>query len=514
MRLRSHLSGRWQDGAGAGTPLLDPVTGEELARASGDGLDLASALDFARAVGGPALRALTFAERAGLLAGIAATLTENRARYADIALRNSGSTAADAAFDIDGGIGTLKYYASLGRKLGDRRALVEPGDEQPTRDENFRALHLWTPVRGVAVHINAFNFPSWGLWEKVAVALLAGVPCLAKPATATAWLSHEMVADVMAAGPLPDGALSLLCGGGRDLMNHLRPGDLVAFTGSADTAERLRAHPNVIRHNIRFAVEADSLNLCCLGPEVTPEHPEFALFIREIVREMTVKAGQKCTAIRRVLVPRDRLDAALSGLTKALGSVVAGDPRDPAVTLGPLVNTAQRAAAEEGLARLRAECRVAWTADTPPGACAFPPTVLVCDAPATAEAAHSVEVFGPLVTLMPYDDTEQAVALALRGGGSLVASLFTRDDDFALEMTLAIAAAHGRVLIVDESIGKSQSGHGVVMPQCVHGGPGRAGGGEELGGPRGLRFYMQRTAVQANRGRIAALTERAATAAL
>ncbi|MGQ9370425.1 3,4-dehydroadipyl-CoA semialdehyde dehydrogenase [Azospirillum sp. ST 5-10] len=516
MRLQSYLAGRWQDGAGAGTPLVDPVTGEELARASGDGLDLAAALAHARDVGGPALRRLTFAERGRLLADVAGVLADQKARYAEIALRNSGSTAGDSAFDIDGGIGTVKYYAGLGRRLGDARVLAEPGDEQLTRDEAFRAMHLWTPVHGVAVHINAFNFPSWGLWEKVAVALLAGVPCLAKPATATAWLAHEMVRDVVAAGVLPDGALSLLCGGGRDLMDHLRPGDVVAFTGSADTAARLRAHPNVIRSTIRFAVEADSLNLCCLGPEVTPDDPEFALFVREVVREMTVKAGQKCTAIRRVLVPRRHLDAAVAALGAALAKVVVGDPRDPAVTMGPLVSAAQQAAARDGLERLAAETRVAVDGGpaVPASGCFVGPTLLVCDAPRQARAVHEVEVFGPVATVMPYDDADDAVDLALRGGGSLAASLFSRDEGFAADFTLAIAAAHGRVLIVDESVGKTHSGHGVVMPQCVHGGPGRAGGGEELGGLRGLRLYLQRTAVQGSRGRLAALAARAAVATL
>ena len=296
IRLQSYLAGRWQDGAGPGTPLKDPVTAEVLATASGDGLDMAEALDFGRTKGGPALRALTFAQRAGLINAVAAVLTENRDRYNAIAQANSGNTAGDAMLDVDGGIGTLKDYASLGRKLGEVHTLTEAGGDQLSKDENFRSLHLWTTVNGVAVHINAFNFPSWGLWEKAAVSLLAGVPCLAKPATATAWLAYEMVKDVIAKEVLPDGALSLLCGGGRDLMEHVKPGDVVAFTGSADTALSLRAHPNVLASNIRFAVEADSLNLCALGPDAGPDSPEFAAFVKEVTREITVKAGQKCTA--------------------------------------------------------------------------------------------------------------------------------------------------------------------------------------------------------------------------
>lgn len=522
MRLQSFLAGRWQDGAGDGTVLRDPVNGEELARASADGLDVDEALSYAREKGGPALRALTFAERAGLIADVAATLVANRDKYGEIALKNSGNTAADAAMDIDGGIGTLKYYAGLGRRLGETRLLAEDGSDQLTRDENFRAAHIWTPVRGVAVHINAFNFPSWGLWEKAAVSLLSGVPFLAKPATATAWLAAEMVRDVVDAGILPDGAISLLCGGGRDLMDKLQPGDVVAFTGSADTALHLRSNPNVLRHNVRFTTEADSLNLCCLGPDVTPDMDEWKLFVREVVREMTSKAGQKCTAIRRILAPRALADQASAALADALGMITVGDPRDEAVRMGPLVSKSQQAAAREGLARLTAEAKVAFGGDAdfaPEGVdgakgCFVQPTLLVCDRPAEAVAPHEIEVFGPVATVMPYDDVEQAGALARRGGGSLAASVFTTDDAFAADFSAEIAVAHGRVLVVDASIGKSHSGHGVVMPQCVHGGPGRAGGGEELGGLRGLRFYHQRTAIQTSQARLARLTENAATVAL
>lgn len=443
-------------------------------------------------------------------------------KYAEIALRNSGNTAADATLDIDGGIGTLKYYAGLGRSLGETHLLAEAGSDRLTRDENFRAGHVWTPVRGVAVHINAFNFPSWGLWEKAAVSLLSGVPFLAKPATATAWLAAEMVRDVVDADILPDGAMSLLCGGGRDLMDMLQPGDVVAFTGSADTALHLRANPNVLRHNIRFGVEADSLNLCCLGPDVTPDMEEWGLFVREVVREMTSKAGQKCTAIRRILVPRAMARQATEALAEALGKITVGDPRNEGVRMGPLVSKAQQAAARDGLDRLKAEATVAFGGDAdfaPEGvdgtkACFVQPTLLVCDQPSAATAVHEVEVFGPVATLMPYDDVEQAGALARRGGGSLAASVFTADDDFAADFSVEIAAAHGRILVVDATIGKGHSGHGVVMPQCVHGGPGRAGGGEELGGLRGLRFYHQRTAIQTSQARLARLAETAATVTL
>ncbi len=513
IRLQSYLAGRWQDGSGAGTQLRDPVSGVVLALACGDGLDTAQALDFARATGGPALRAMTFAQRAGLINAVAGVLTANRERYNAIAQANSGNTAADSMLDVDGGIGTLKYYASLGRKLGEVHTLTEAGLDQLSKDEAFRSLHLWTTLHGVAVHINAFNFPSWGLWEKVAVSLLAGMPCVAKPATATAWLAYEMVKDVAAAGMLPEGALSLLCGGGRDLMQHLKPGDVVAFTGSAETALGLRSHPNVLSSNIRFAVEADSLNLCALGPDAGPDSAEFAAFIKEVAREMTVKAGQKCTAIRRILVPRQRLDAVIESLAAALAKVRRGDPRDSDVRMGPLVNEAQVKAALAGLARLKTETRVVIDGGEPSG-CFLAPTVLLCETPETASLVHQIEVFGPVATLMPYDSVEQAITLALKGGGSLAASVFSGDAAFTAAFVPAIATAHGRVLVVDAAIVSSHTGHGVVMPQCIHGGPGRAGGGEELGGLRGLRFYMQRTAIQGNRATLEALAAGSAVVAL
>ncbi|ARJ66613.1 phenylacetic acid degradation bifunctional protein PaaZ [Magnetospirillum sp. ME-1] len=514
IRLQSYLAGRWQDGAGSGAQLKDPVSGEVLATASGDGLDMAEALAHARTTGGPALRALTFAQRAGLINAVAGVLAENRERYNSIALANSGNTAVDAALDVDGGIGTLKYYASIGRKLGEARILAEASDDQLTKDEAFRGRHIWTSSAQVAVHINAFNFPSWGLWEKAAVSLLAGVPFLAKPATATCFLAYEMVKDVVAAGVLPEGALSLLCGGGRDLMDHLKPGDVVAFTGSADTALQLRSHPNVIASNIRFAVEADSLNLCALGPDAAPDSAEFAAFIKEVSREMTVKAGQKCTAIRRVLVPRDRTDAVVEGLKAALAKAVMGDPRTEGVRMGPLVSRSQAQAAWAGLAALKAEAEVVAGGGNDDGGCFVAPTLLLCNDPLAAKAIHEIEVFGPVATLMPYDGVEQAVDLARKGGGSLAASVFSSDSAFLVGFVPAIATHHGRVLVVDGSVASSHSGHGVVMPHCVHGGPGRAGGGEELGGLRGLRFYMQRSAVQGSRAMLDAMTEGAAVVAL
>ena len=495
MKLANYVSGEWVEGKGDGTSLIDPSTGEELARASSDGVDVAAALDFARTTGGPTLRALSYAERAAALRAVADVLGENRDKYFATAQANSGNTQIDAMIDIDGGIGTLKYFASIGKGLGDARAFKDGSLEHLGKDENFRATHISVPLTGVAVHINAFNFPSWGLWEKAAVSLLAGVPVLAKPATATALLSFDMVRDVVAAGVLPAGALSLICGNARNLLDHVTGFDAVAFTGSAETAQYLRATPAVIAGAPRFNVEADSLNTSLLGPDAGPGSAEFDLFVREVAREMTVKAGQKCTAIRRALVPSSTLDAVSEALAARLARTVVGNPRNETVTMGPIVNKAQQQSVLDGIDALATET-VAVTGgtvdplDADAATASFvAPTLLRCDDPKGASAVHEVEVFGPVATLMPYDDAADAYRLAGLGGGSLAASVFTGDDDFAADAALGLAPNHGRVLVVDESVGKSSTGHGIVMPMCVHGGPGRAGGGEELGGLRGFALF-------------------------
>jgi len=518
MKLANYVEGKWQEGSGDGTPLVDPVTGDELAQASAEGIDLRAALRYSRDTGGPNLRAMSYAERAALLKSAADVLSANRDRYNEISLKNSGATAADCRFDVDGGIGTLKYYAALGRGLGDASFLMEPGSDQLAKEGGFESAHILTPVTGVAVHINAFNFPSWGLWEKVAVALLSGVPAFAKAATATSWLSQAMVQDVVEARILPTGALSLICAGGHDLMEHLEPGDLIAFTGSADTAAGLRSHPRVAANGIRFNVEADSLNTAILGPDAAPGSAECDALLREVRRETTLKAGQKCTAIRRILVPAEHIDTIESALVEELGGIKVGDPRNEDVRMGPLVNKSQQRAARQGLESLQRDARVVLgggerfellDADPERGAF-FPITLLRCDDPAGAESVHKVEVFGPVATLMPYRTPDEAFATTARGQGSLVTSVFTADPDFASEAATALGPWHGRLALIDGSVAKANPGHGVVMPQCTHGGPGRAGGGEELGGLRALRFYHQRTAVQAAGERLEALRARAA----
>ena len=517
MKLASYVGGGWVEGGGRGVALTDPVLGDELARASSEGIDIGAAMDYARKTGGPALRRLSFAQRAGLLKEIADTLGANRDGYFETALANSGNTKTDSAIDIDGGIGTVKFFARLGESLGETRNLRDGGFDRLARDEAFQAMHLSVPIEGVAIHINAFNFPSWGLWEKAAVALLAGVPVLAKPATATALLTYRMVRDVIEAGVLPAGALSLVCGSARGLTEHVTGADAIAFTGSAETANALRAHPGVIASAVRFNVEADSLNTSLLGPDAKQGTAEFDLFVREVAREMTQKAGQKCTAIRRALVPAALMDDVAGAIDARLAKTVTGDPRNETVTMGPIVNKTQQQAVLGAIGRLKEEAKVITgdgdfqPVDADADVSSFvPPTLLRCDHPKDARAVHEVEAFGPVCTLMPYGNAQEAYDLAGRGGGSLTASVFTADEAFAAEATLGLGANHGRVLVVDESIGKSQTGHGIVMPMCVHGGPGRAGGGEELGGLRGLRFYHQRLAVQGRGDWLKAMAEGAA----
>jgi 3,4-dehydroadipyl-CoA semialdehyde dehydrogenase len=517
-QLESYLAGRWLRGDGVETKLVDPVRGDELATASAKGLDLKGALEHARSKGEPALRAMSYAERAKLIGALADVLTANRARYEQIAIANSGNTKLDAAIDIDGGIGTLKYYARLGANLGETRILL---DEKPVRlakAENFQAIHLMVPRRGVAIHINAFNFPSWGLWEKAAVALLAGMPVVAKPASATALLAHAMVKDVIAAKTLPDGALSLLCGGAGDLLSHLTSDDVIAFTGSADTARGIRGHANVVSKSVPVNIEADSINAALLAPGEAAGSPAFDAFVREVTREMTVKAGQKCTAIRRVFVAADKADAVTEALAAKLKGTKLGDPRDEATRMGPLVTRGQQAAAFGGIQQLASEATIVCGGPQAPAldgidrdkSAFVAPTLLKAKDADSAKAVHEVEIFGPAATVIAYRDEREAAALVARGGGSLVASVYGEDKDFLARIVNEIAPSHGRILAVDPSIASTHTGHGIVMPQCNHGGPGRAGAGEELGGLNGLRFYHQRLAVQGSSDLLASLQAKAA----
>jgi 3,4-dehydroadipyl-CoA semialdehyde dehydrogenase len=501
--LQSYLSGRWQRGDGVETELRNPVTGELLATASGRGLDGSAALEHARRLGGPALQELNYAQRAKLLSQIADALTANRTKYEDIAIANSGNTRGDAAIDIDGGIGTLKYYARLGTGLGEARSLLDQGPVRLAKAENYQAIHLLIPRRGVALHINAFNFPSWGLWEKASVALLAGVPVLAKPASSTSLLAVEMVRDVLASGLLPQGSLSILCGSAGDLVSHLTSDDVIAFTGSHETARHIRGDRSVIERNVPVNIEADSINAAILAPDAGPASSAFDAFVREVVREITIKAGQKCTAIRRVFVPSEHAAAAAEALVEKLRSTAVGDPRRDEVRMGPVVTRAQQAAVLEGIGQIAKEADVLCGGGKPelagidPDKSAFvAPTLLRASDANAAKAVNEVEVFGPVATLVAFNDVNHAIELVRRGGGSLVASIFSADAGFLEQVTRKLGSSHGRILAIDPSIATSHTGHGIVMPQCNHGGPGRAGNGEELGGLHGLRFYHQRVAVQ------------------
>ena len=504
MKLPNYVSGKWVEGAGPGEPLVDPVTGDELARISSQGLDLSAALEFARSQGGPALRQLTYAQRADLLAKIGEVLSANRDEYFRISLLNLGATKADASFDVDGAIYTMKYYAKIGRTLAEGKMLKEGAVLPLSKTGVFGGQHFLVPTKGVAVLINAFNFPAWGFCEKAAPALLSGVPVLVKPASPTAWLAHKMVEDVVKANLLPHGAISLICGSARDLLEHVREEDIVSFTGSADTAARVRSHANVLRRSVRVNIEADSINSAILGPDCAPGSDLFGLLVKEALKELTLKAGQKCTTIRRIFVPRQNLKAFGDAVSAQLSSMKVGNARNAEVSVGPVVNKAQQASCLEGLKKLTAECSVVFggnksfpLVDADPQKSAFvQPTLLVCENGLGAKNVHDVEVFGPVATIIAYDNPQDLIEMTRCGRGSLVASVFSNDSNFVQQVILGIGDLHGRIVAVDSSVGAQHTGHGNVVPSCLHGGPGRAGGGEELAGLRALYLYHRRFVVQ------------------
>ena len=510
--LESYVAGRWYAAPDDGTTLPDAVTGEPVARISSTGLDVRAMLDHARGVGGPALREMTFQQRAAVLKELAVGLMGDKDEFYALS-RRTGATDRDTAVDVDGGFGTLLAYASRGRReLPDGTVLIDGAVEQLGKQGTFVARHIYTPLRGVAVQINAFNFPVWGFLEKFAPAFLAGVPSIAKPASSTAYLTEAVFRRIVDSGLLPEGALQLLAGSASGVLDGLAGQDLVFFTGSADTARTLRSHPAVVGNSVRFNAEADSLNCSVLGPDATSGTPEFDLFVDQLVTEMTVKAGQKCTAIRRALVPREIEDDVVDAVREKLAEVVVGAPGADGVTMGALAGLDQRNEVLRALAELRGAAELAIGdpesfrvegADRSRGAF-LPPMLLRCDAP-DATAPHDVEAFGPVSTVLPYDGIGHALALAARGQGSLVGSLVTHDPEVAREFVLGAAHAHGRILVLDRESAAENTGHGIPMPMLVHGGPGRAGGGEELGGVRGITRFMQRTAVQASPAMLAAV---------
>jgi oxepin-CoA hydrolase / 3-oxo-5,6-dehydrosuberyl-CoA semialdehyde dehydrogenase len=515
IRLKSYICGAWRAGAGDGTELHDAATGEVVALIDASGIDMAEALDYGRQAGAK-LRAMSFHERALMLKALGQALMDRKDEFHALSLR-TGATPRDGMVDIEGGIGTLLSYASKARReLPNTRVLTEGEVESLGRDGSFAGQHILTPLHGVAVHINAYNFPCWGMLEKLAPTLIAGMPAIVKPASQTAYLTELMVRRIIESGLLPDGALQLICGSVGDLLDHVTGQDVVTFTGSAATGRKLRTHPAIVGNSTRFTMEADSLNACILGPDAAPGTPEFDLFIREVAAEMTVKAGQKCTAIRRAFVPRAQVQATREALAERLSKMPAGLPGDEGTRLGALASLSQR---EEVRARIRELVedgeivigdpdRVTTATGDPERGAFLNPVVLYCDRPAAAKAIHDVEAFGPVSTLMPYDDLDEAVALTRRGKGSLVASLFTDDPKVAEAAVLGMAPFHGRILIGNRASAKSSTGHGSPLPMLVHGGPGRAGGGEELGGIRGVKHFMQRTAIQGTPRLLSAVTGR------
>ncbi len=502
--LSNYLAGRWQNGTGVGAELYDPVLGNELVRVDATGLDLAAGFDYARRQGGQSLRAMTYRERGVMLSAVGKVLQAHRDTYYEISTANSGTVKNDTAVDVDGAIYTLGTYAKLGESLGDRRFLLDGEAVRLGKDPLFQSQHVLTPTRGIALFINAFNFPAWGLWEKAAPALLSGVPVIVKPATATAWLTQRMVKDVVDAGVLPAGALSVVCGSPSGLLDALQPFDVLSFTGSADTAEKIRAHNVVARNSVRVNIEADSVNSALLLPGEAHDSPAFELFVKEVVREMTVKSGQKCTAIRRVFVPEVLYDAAAQAISAKLAKTTVGNPRNEAVRMGALVNRSQLASVREGLASLSTQADVlfdgskAALVDADPSvACCVGPT-LFGTRNTDNSVIHRTEVFGPVATLLPYKETSQGLNLVRRGEGSLVVSIYGSDHPSLGQAALELADSHGRVHVVSPDVAQLHTGHGNVMPQSLHGGPGRAGGGEELGGQRAMNFYHRRSAIQAS----------------
>ena len=503
-QLESYIAGDWVRGAGKAVPLLDAATGAEVALIDASGLDMKRALNHGREAGGPALRKMSFHERALMLKALGQALMEAKEEFYALSTA-TGATRTDSWIDIEGGVGTLLSYASKGRReLPNTRTLVDGDVEALSRDNSFSGQHILTPLEGVAIHINAFNFPCWGMLEKLAPTLLAGMPAIVKPASQTAYLTELMVRRIIATGILPKGALQLISGSVGDLLDHVDCQDVVTFTGSAATGRKLKAHKAIVENSVRFTMEADSLNAAILGPDAVAGTEEFDLFVKEVAREMTVKAGQKCTAIRRVIAPRATVEPLIKALGERLAKTALGNPGEEATRMGPLASLAQRDEVRARIAELQGDAEIVagdpnranlMSGDAQAGAF-LSPVLLYCNKPGAAKAVHDVEAVGPVSTIIPYDTAEEASELARRGKGSLVASVFTNDAAFAREAVEALGPWHGRVMLGNRVSAKSSTGHGSPLPVLVHGGPGRAGGGEELGGMRSVKHYMQRTAVQ------------------
>jgi 3,4-dehydroadipyl-CoA semialdehyde dehydrogenase len=512
-RIESYLEGEWCIGRGTKTTLVNPATGEALAEASTEGLDMGAAIDFARSARGE-LQAMSFAQRGEMLRVMSRAIHAHRDQLIRLAISNGGNTRQDAKFDIDGASATVAAYADLGGELGDTHVVPDGEGVQLGRGARLFGTHAWVTRQGAAVHVNAFNFPAWGLAEKAAVALLAGVPVVSKPATSTALVAHRIVKILIEEAACPPGALSFIAGSTGDLLDHLSGQDILAFTGSSDTGWLLRGGKSALAHSVRVNVEADSLNAAVLGPDVQEGSDLESLFVGDVVRDMTQKAGQKCTAIRRVYVPKGREGSILERLREPLAAVKVGDPALEEVTMGPLATAQQLAEVRRGVGRLETSAKIVFgsareVATVGEGGSRgffMSPVLLFNSSPHPTDAVHTHEVFGPVATVIPYDGSAaQAATLVCAGGGGLVSSVYSDDMPFIRSFVLTIAPFHGRVTIGSSKMMGQAVPPGTVLPELVHGGPGRAGGGEELGGRRGLAFYMQRVALQGDRSLVEAV---------
>lgn len=513
-QLHNYITGQWIPGDGEGQPLFNAVTGETIATTSTKGIDFNAVLQYARNVGNPALRKMTFHERGNMLKALALYLREHLPFFYDISYK-TGATRADSWVDIEGGIGNLFANASLRRKFPNTTFAVDGETHLLGKQNSFAATHILTPKEGVAIHINAFNFPVWGMLEKIAVNLLAGMPCVVKPATVTCYLTEAVVQKIIASGILPQGALQLICGSAGDMLNYVGAQDVVTFTGSAYTGQKLKTHPQIVSESVPFNMEADSLNCMVLAPDVEPDMPEWELFIKEVRKEMTTKAGQKCTAVRRIFVPDNKLTDVSKSLTAALMQTVIGNPLNEKVRMGSLAGLDQRNELLAQVQQLLAASQIIYgsldsvevvDADATKGAFVSP-LLLLNETPWQQTVSHEVEAFGPVSTLMPYKDMDEVIALSKMGKGSLCSSIVTASEKNAGDYVIGAASHHGRILVLNNDCAKESTGHGSPLPLLVHGGPGRAGGGEEMGGIRGVKHYLQRTAIQGSPTMLTAITQ-------
>jgi oxepin-CoA hydrolase / 3-oxo-5,6-dehydrosuberyl-CoA semialdehyde dehydrogenase len=513
MKLENFVTGNWIAGEGEGQTLFNAVTGEPVATATTKGLDFKAILEYGRKVGNPALRGMTFHQRGNMLKALALHLRGHLDRFYRISYQ-TGATKADSWVDIEGGIGNLFANASLRRKLPDEVFCIDGETHNLSSKNTFIGLHILTPREGVAVHINAFNFPVWGMLEKIAVNLLAGMPAVVKPATVTSYLTEAVVREIIDSGILPKGALQLICGSAGDLLDHVTPQDVVTFTGSASTGLLLKSNPNILRENVPFNMEADSLNCIVLGEDVTPGKPEWDIFIREVRKEMTLKAGQRCTGIRRIFVPGNRMEDVWKAIAASLSQTTIGNPLNEKVRMGSLAGQVQRSEVKSQIQKLLASSQIVYgsldsveliDADATKGAF-MSPVLLMNNKPFASKEAHEVEAFGPVSTVMPYQTMEEAVALSKLGKGSLVSTIVTANYRTARQYVVGAASHHGRILVLNNECAKESTGHGSPLPLLVHGGPGRAGGGEEMGGLRGVKHYLQRTALQGSPTTLTAIT--------